>query len=46
MKIIEFQTIGADPEFGIKKNGISLPSYMFIDTKKAILRKLLKDLVL
>ena len=42
MKIIEFQTIGADPEFGIKKNGISLPSYMFIDNEKGNPKKIAK----
>lgn len=42
MKIIEFQTIGADPEFGIKKDGISLPSYMFIDSEKGNPKKIAK----
>ena len=42
MKIIEFQTIGADPEFGIKKDGISLPSYMFIDNEKGNPKKIAK----
>lgn len=42
MEIIKFQTIGADPEFGIKKDGISLPSYMFIDNEKGNPKKIAK----